>query len=193
MNAAGLSGVPGWLWLVTGVAAGFFVAFLFRDSPDRPVVEGEAGQPELVQKNTHPTPVFDFYTLLPESEVVVGDREKPLVVAEKPQKKDTTAYDKVASVDKKETDVTESKDNSKKMSALYLLQAGSFRSLKDADRLRAQLLLWGLNPRVERVSVGEGEYWHRVQVGPFSNKQALDSARQTLADNKVDTLLLKMK
>ena len=174
----GLSSLPGWLWLVTGLAAGFFVAFLFRLSPNAVDARKVAGHPVQAEKTSDPAPVFDFYTLLPESEVNLPKTE-PVAPGKKQVKKQTGNDQKQANV--------------KENSARYLLQAGSFRSIKDADRLRAQLLLWGLSPRVEKVNVGSGESWHRVQIGPFEDKDSLYSAQKILAEHNVDSLLLKMR
>ena len=52
--------------------------------------------------------------------------------------------------------------------AEYLLQAGAFRTAEDADRRRAAILLLDLDARTLRVT-RQGESWHRVLVGPFSD------------------------
>lgn len=62
----------------------------------------------------------------------------------------------------------------------FLLQAGSFRSESDAERMRAQLLLSGLpNVHTSRVD-GENGIWYRVRTGPFNNRSELNSARNQL-------------
>ncbi|WP_263082055.1 SPOR domain-containing protein [Endozoicomonas sp. Mp262] len=174
-----LSGLPGWLWLITGLAVGFFVAFLFRLSPDAVDIREVAGHPVPAEQSREPEAVFDFYTLLPESEVILPGDNGAVV---DPVKRDIT---------KPQQKVGITQENS--TASRYLLQAGSFRSSKDADRLRAQLLLWGLNPRVEKVNVGNEEYWHRVQLGPFDDKNTLHGAQKILADHNMDSLLLKMR
>jgi cell division protein FtsN len=72
----------------------------------------------------------------------------------------------------------------------YLLQAGSFRQLEDADRRRAELLLLGLEPRIEETS-GDNGRWFRVYVGPFESRSKLARARSLAAAQRIDTLLLK--
>ncbi|WP_257292991.1 SPOR domain-containing protein [Endozoicomonas sp. ONNA1] len=176
------SKLPGWIWLVTGFAAGFFVAFLINLTPapvsvNAPAKSAEAAQPD----KKSPEPVFDFYTVLPEQEVILPEpveRQSPPTLA---------ASEKTGSKSVSEAQTTT------KPGVKYLLQAGSFRSAKDAERLKAQLLLAGQEPRVVKVTVGAGESWHRVQLGPFETSESIDQAKQVLADFKIDGLLLRMK
>jgi hypothetical protein len=72
---------------------------------------------------------------------------------------------------------------------IYLLQAGSFRRAEDADSLRAQLILLNLNAEVSKFN-HNGEVWHRVIVGPFENHSAMSSARTSLLENGIESLLL---
>ena len=52
----------------------------------------------------------------------------------------------------------------------YLLQAASFPRRKEAEVLRAQLMLEGLRTAVNAVRRPNGDTWHRVMVGPFAEK-----------------------
>ena len=141
----------------------------------RTVADRLATAGQEAEQNSKSEPVFDFYTLLPESEVTVSVAGEPVTGApavKNPQQKSTTS----PSIPKQ-----------------YLLQAGSFRSFKDAERLRARLLLEGYMPKVEKVTVGSGETWHRVQLGPFSDRATIENMQQVLASQNVDTLLLQLK
>ena len=71
----------------------------------------------------------------------------------------------------------------------YYLQAGSFKQKADADRVRAQILLLGLDVHLESAKLNDGQTWHRVQVGPFNNKDSLDQAQSTLSGNGFQNLL----
>lgn len=89
------SSMPGWVWLVAGLAIGGFIMFLMKLEPGRNEVRREKPEqqkPGIAQgaKPGAPTqppsaiavkPKYDFYTLLPGSEVVVP----PESVPEKPQ------------------------------------------------------------------------------------------------------------
>jgi len=69
----------------------------------------------------------------------------------------------------------------------YLLQAVSFRKSEDAERLRARLLLSGMEAFTERTSVN-GSIWYRVLVGPFSNKTELNRAQTRLREQNLNPL-----
>ena len=73
---------------------------------------------------------------------------------------------------------------------VYLLQAGSFRQLEDADRRRAELLLLGLQPEIEETS-GDNGRWFRVYLGPFDSRSTMSRARSLTAGQDIDTLVLK--
>lgn len=167
--------------LLTGVALGFFGAFLMGLTPGavdvRTVTDQSAGKDEKILNK----PVFDFYTLLPESEVTVPNVEP--VPERQPKIKVAPASDKPVSK-KPETPVKLKR---------YLLQAGSFRNEEDARRLRVELVLQGLEPNIEEVSVRNGETWFRVQLGPFSDPQALSKTQGILAEKRIDSLLLQLK
>lgn len=62
----------------------------------------------------------------------------------------------------------------------HLLQTGSFRAEADAERMRVELLLSGLpNVHTSRVE-GDNGIWYRVRTGPFNNRTELNRARNQL-------------
>lgn len=161
------SQVPGWVWLFTGIVTGLFIAFLAHladiTPPAKSSEEKVAAKASTKTKaNDKPTTSFEFYTLLPEREVIVPVEENN--ANDKPQQQ-----------------------------IIYILQAGSFKNPADADRLRAKLILLGLDTKVEEVTGKGNDTWHRVQVGPFVSRSKLSKARNLLISNNVETLLLKRK
>ena len=72
----------------------------------------------------------------------------------------------------------------------YVLQAGSFRAIGDADRRRGELALLGLESSIEQMNTDTGS-WHRVYIGPFDSRSAMAKARALTAQSDIDTLLLK--
>ncbi|MFA7554067.1 MAG: SPOR domain-containing protein [Spongiibacteraceae bacterium] len=162
------SHVPGWVWLLTGIVTGIFISFLSYLADITPAATPVTSNTNtaVVEKKTSnkksTATKFDFYTLLPEREVIVPTQ--------------------------REEDSSETAP-----ATLYILQAGSFKNAKDADRLRAQLILLGLNAKVEKVQISSGERWHRVEVGPFTNSSQLSKARSILIDQGIDSLLFKRK
>lgn len=109
-----------------------------------------------------PQPSYDFYTVLPEQNLDVD-----VDPADLPQRSDSTE-------------------------SVFLLQAGSFRQAEDADRRRAELLLLGLDPKVEETQGSNGR-WFRVVLGPFESRSAMARARSLTAQQDIDTLLMQRK
>lgn len=157
---------PGWLWLFAGVLLGILIMSLTKLSEipsDQDTEIADDSSTDSVDDNGK-KPRFDFYTLLRESEVIVPD-----------------------------TPDTNPSTQSANSNDVFLLQVGSFKSNRDADSLRARLLLLNLDAKIEKVSPRKNETWHRVIVGPFIDRSELADARGKLASNGIDSLLLKRK
>lgn len=172
--------MPTWLVLFTGVVTGLFISLLIYlayagplQDPSELISGGNAVQETTTPGSTRPAhnkPRFDFYTLLPELEVVVPQMPEP-----KPRR------------------TTERRNQETPDRATYVLQTGSFRNPQDADQLRVSLILQGLDVKIHTVDLGGGETWHRVQVGPFKNEKTLHKAEDKLAAAGIDNLRLKLK
>ncbi|TLY51088.1 MAG: SPOR domain-containing protein [Gammaproteobacteria bacterium] len=109
---------------------------------------------------------YDFYQMLPNFEVVVPEKDKDV-------KRDPPAAAKI------------------ERPGVYVLQAGSYRNEADADRVRAQLALQGVDARVQRVAV-DADVWHRVRIGPISNLEELNKVRRQLRAAEVDALVIRV-
>ncbi|WP_297186367.1 SPOR domain-containing protein [uncultured Porticoccus sp.] len=165
--------LPGWLWLLAGILVGIVATFLLQGpEPDPAPAEQPTVKP--VEEESGVKPRFDFYTLLRETEVIVPDSSVPQAEEAPPNQSASTPATPTAK-------------------EVFLLQVGSFKSNRDADSLRARLLLLNLSASIERVTPRPGETWHRVLVGPFTNRAELASARDSLSGNGIDSLLLKRK
>ena len=205
--------IPGWLWMVAGLTVGAFIVFLMKLEPggeDVKRVKAEAKAAKIVEANKTPPsptapvkPKYDFYTLLPESEVIVPKEavpEKtppamvaplPAVTPEQAAKIDTVRAQAALSgltpppappvANTKPAPVTQ-----------FFLQAGSFRKQADADKVRAQIILLGQAVNVESGTVKD-ETWYRVLVGPFSNREQLTTAQKQLAGSGFNNLLLQQR
>ena len=109
---------------------------------------------------------YDFYSMLPNFEVVVPEKDKDV-------KRDLPAAAKI------------------ERPGVYVLQAGSYRNEADADRVRAQLHLQGVEAKVQRVAV-DADVWHRVRIGPISNLDELNKVRRQLQAAEVDALVIRV-
>lgn len=153
-----------WRWYGAGVLTGVFLSFLLYLGTLPTPGDGEMaqqGEPQAISEP--PKPRFDFYTLLPEQSIDVE-----VAPAEMAKPRNTVTAN----------------------SEVYLLQAGSFRQRDDADRRRAELLLLGLEPKVEETS-GDNGRWFRVYLGPFESRSRMAKARSLTAAQDIDTLVLK--
>lgn len=175
-------GVAWWRWLLIVVVIALFAAFLMslRDtSPEsgrsvvtkkldttqsKPVDKPNKRQPVKAEPKKE-EPRFDFYTILPEKEVVVPDYEIKTRVRE----------ERVG----------------KAKPAKYMLQAGSFRAYKEADSLRAKLALMGIESRVEKAKIGNVT-WNRVKMGPYSQLSSVTTIKSRLKQNGIDVMVTEI-
>jgi cell division protein FtsN len=73
----------------------------------------------------------------------------------------------------------------------YYLQAGAFQNANDADNMKAQLALLGLEATIQTSDQGEQGVFHRVRVGPFGAMDAVENARSLLTQNNIPVVLVK--
>lgn len=193
--------VPGWLWLIAGLGAGMLITSLVKLSavpppapaavvaqparPAPPPVERTPAEPAAADDSTATR--FDFYTLLPEREVIVPDQREVAATAASTPKPVAAATPVGAAAPAPAAAIPAATGGE-----TYLLQAGSFRGSTEAERRRAQIQALGLTARVEAVTAG-GDTWYRVQAGPFTSPDTLASARDRLSGAGIETLLLRRK
>jgi len=121
---------------------------------------------KFTKKSDDPKPIFDFYTVLPEYETVV-DEKQFIHEVQKPAKK-------------------------QEKESTYILQAASYSSFKDADKLKAKLALNGLSSRIEKISVeGKGQFY-RVRLGPYSSTKTKKDVVKRLGALGINPLHLKV-
>lgn len=72
----------------------------------------------------------------------------------------------------------------------YFLQAGAFRSAKDADAVKARIIMLGLNASVQVAQLENGPI-NRVRVGPFKGIDELNKARETLGAEQIETSVVR--
>jgi cell division protein FtsN len=174
----------GGIWFGAGLLTGLFIAGLvwLKLAPtlcDENVLQIATPKPAPAQEKTEPSkkeakplppkPRFDFYTVLPEMEVVVPEPEEDEVSASTPATASAPAS-----------------------GAAYMLQMGSFRKHADADRFKANLALLGVEAKIQKVNNEQGVF-HRVLSGPYHNRKEINEVRARLQQNKINSLLIKLK
>ena len=192
ITAKNKKSLPGYIWLLSGLAIGLFVAFIvyLDKQPENNKDFGSAVQLELeklkqqtkkksnIAAATAKAPVtdkkepkFNFYTLLPELEVLIPESEtRPPASAS--------------------TSKTESSKPQQKSTKQYILQAGSFQNLNDAKKLKANLAFLGLEAGIQHVTVNN-QAWHRVRTGPYQNKQQLYQKQKLLKQNEINSISME--
>ncbi len=178
-----------WTWFVGGVLVGVFICGLAwlkfaadTTAPAQPEKSAQKKKAVPTQKKRSVTtsakqtskPRFDFYTILPEMEVVVPDPE-PEPVKSRSGKIKTAGG--IATTTR---------------AADYMLQMGSFRKYADADRLKASLALVGLRAEIQKFALDGGDTFHRVRSGPYTRGQ-VNKLRKKLKQNKINSLVIKLK
>ena len=148
---------------MSGLVIGALIMYFFPLINESSPSETAATVNKLVEKADLKELKFDFYTLLKETEILVPDDQ----------------------------DSANATDPGK--DAVYVLQAGSFKNIRDAENLKVELLLMNLLAESECVKSKNGDIWHRVLVGPFTDTSKMASARAKLAENNIDSLKLKRK
>jgi cell division protein FtsN len=110
-------------------------------------------------------PRFDFYSMLPNFEVIIPEQE--------PDVKTDTAVQAVVEP------------------GVYVLQAGSFTQHADADRRRAQLALQGIESSIQQVTIDDKTY-HRVRIDPMEDLEQLNVVRSRLREANIDVLRIRL-
>ena len=175
--------VAGWVWMLSGLMIGLLIAFLVYLSQ-------QPGMSDRYSKSDHdPEPVakkasvkkprsksdtktvdnglrYEFYTVLPESEIVIPEQE--MVEREK------------------------SRPGAQQKKHAYILQAGSFRKKQEAETLKARLALIGIESSVDKVQV-HGDTWLRIRIGPFVSIREINSTRNRLRSNDINAILIRAR
>ena len=107
-------------------------------------------------------PQFDFYTILPDKEVIVPEYEI----------KTRAREERVGKA--KETH--------------YVMQAGSFKTAKEADELRSKLAAMGIESKIEKSKMGDVN-WYRVKLGPYTQTESVNTVQSRLRKNGIDVLV----
>ncbi len=145
----------------SGLLVGLFAAFIFFFTLYRPGLLDSMNEAVFVQStdsiepNDNQDPDFTFYDRLSEAEVVVD----------------------VIGVDL-EPEVEENP-------SIYRVQAASFNDIKDAESLKAEIILLGLDAAIYQAEV-LGQTKYRVQAGPFIGNSQAEAAIELLAQNNVN-------
>ena len=180
-RSSGRKKFRGALWLLTGLILGAAVmygvqTYLYQDSKPfrglanlfkkKPAEKDQENQVRPAEGERTAKPKLDFYTILPGETVLPEPRREDRKTAKpEPAEKGTS----------------------------YILQAAAFTSPEDADRLKAKLVLNGLEPHIEKIIVGDKGAYYRVRLGPYSRLDELDVSNAKLSKLGFKAIRLKVK
>ncbi|MWJ28707.1 SPOR domain-containing protein [Halomonas sediminis] len=212
--------LPGWVWGLAGMAAGFFLAQHQHGtapwqeqatSPPQATVlpKPAASQEREAARETEAAaepamPTFEFYTLLPETEVIAPGATLPSTASRPPipaqaieeiPTSEAVQSDPIAEVIAANTRPDEqapSKPTAAAEAHRYMLQAASFREISDAEQLRQRLRNLSLLAQISEVQAG-GDTWHRVQVGPYEDTRELNRAQDLMSTQGIEPLLIQLQ
>jgi len=164
--------------MLFGLAIGLIVALAVyvngQDGPESSIPQAATTAPIKAatvspgHEEAEPAPSdatrFDFYEMLPQFEVIVPDRQ-------------TRQETRSPSIVVKEP-------------GRYIVQAGSFQTMRDADARRANLALLGIESRIQVAPVADDTF-HRVLIGPIADLDAVNATQRRLLDAEIEFFLMK--
>ena len=158
------SGLPSWVWFVAGVIVTLFAQFLVHLAS----LETDDLNIDSVKKS----------------------QQKAVEIAKKTIKRPKIEfYDTLKNREVKvPDDVVEAREQE---SYNYALQAGAFRKKEDAEQQRVEIILLGLDAKIESRKNKSGTLYHRIIIGPFKSRSKLASARSKLINNNMPSMKIK--
>ena len=182
-NSREKESAPGWVWMLFGLGLGLIIAvgvYLRAPSGTRSGEPAVAADERPASRSTPRVAVapperkkqsennrFQFYDILPQYEVVVGDDAPATTTTANPRPRPAETP------------------------GSYLLQVGSYNAAADADRTQASLALLGLESHVQRATL-EGKIFNRVRIGPISDLDAAERTLRQLRAEGYDPLLMQV-
>lgn len=131
---------------------------------DGPVAKAPANKPHprVTPKGSER---FQFYRMLPKVEVPVPAPEGGTGTGSEPQAVEAPGA--------------------------YVLQAGAYATVGEAERVRTRLAQLGIHADIQPVTVDDREL-HRVRIGPVEDLVELNRLRRRLHDAKIETNLIRI-
>jgi len=209
-KSKGSSGIPAWFWLLGGVLIGLGTAVVLMVKGYLPEIKQHmpatdssspaSSESALIEKRDKEAekakkPRYDFFTVLPEMEVVVPEQETTAGLqqtAQPPIAAPVVTAEPVRATRPQQQAAPVVTTTAKPQAATYYLQVGSFKNGAQAERFKAELALQGMQTSIQTVTINNKDTYHRVRVGPFRDLNALDKTRQTLKKKGIDSTPIKV-
>ena len=201
--------------VIGGLLIGLFVAFLvyikmqaktdphvyLQESIPAPAASTEqdtraAGEQQKDTIPPPPKPRFDFYTLLPEMEVVIPEQEITAALKQPPppvtapvEEAGKPAAAAAAAPAPKAAPVK----TAQPAAGTFYLQVGSFKNGAQAERFKAELAMQGMQTSIQTVTINNKDTYHRVRSGPYRSRSDLDRVRSQLKREGIESIAIKLE
>ena len=147
---------------------------------ETPVPPPVATAPESVPAPTAPPTPAPAAAPAPRAPAATSTRDPAAILADKPAPASAKASAAAAAAANTPDPFT------------YLVQAGAYGTIEDAEQQRAKLAMMGLEAKLtEREQAGRTV--HRVRLGPFEKKADADAAKEKLTSSGIDAALVRVQ
>ena len=189
---------PAWVWLLLGALLGVVLSLAVLYGGKLPTLRNknlpqpnpEATAPketdqsvvdDVAKKPAAPKKTYDFYSVLPEKEVVIPDAELSAKAKAEQQRAQQQAAQANANAANNAT-AAQTPTAAPTGSGHYMLQVSATNDPKAAEEFKARLALLGFSAKVYASSV-DGKT--RVRLGPYSSASETEAAKRALAENNI--------
>jgi cell division protein FtsN len=171
-------------FLAGGLVGAFGVGIAWMLSEQAILTAPELAAP-AEQKPPRLKPEFDFYETLAQEEVTVpAEREpEPVPLPEPGQSTPGMIVPAAPPAPSPKPQATAGANS-------YVLQVGSFRKTADAEKLKAQLALLGIQTSIQSVTIDSGQTYHRVRTGAYAKPDA-NAVRSKLQNSGHKPLMMR--
>jgi cell division protein FtsN len=184
-------GSPMWVGILIGLLVGLCIALgvaLYINKGANPFIQKQKSTEKFAEKSTEP-----------QKETPAAETSKPAVPSGDKHAKNGEVkprfdfYKILPGTEEAVTDKEFKRATPAATKEVYFLQVAAFQRPSDADNLKARLALAGIEAQIQTATLPDGQVWHRVRVGPFSNQDELSKSRAALKENKLEANLIKVR
>ena len=187
---------PAWVWLALGTAFGVILSVVVLYGGKLPTLRGknlpqpnpdatapkesEQAVADEAKKPAPPKSNFDFYSVLPEKEVVIPDAELTAKAKAEQARAQQQAQAAAAGTTPPATPAPSTGGGH------YMLQVVATGDARAADEFKARLAMLGFAAKVY-TSTSDGKTIHRVRLGPYASASETEAAKKSLGENSINS------
>lgn len=131
-------------------------------------------------------PVFEFYHTLPKGNGSINIGRD--VASNSNNVDNINNTNQVISKNNNKLNKIENKSEQNKKT--YVVQLASFRDLKDAEAMRAKLILSGYDVQIQSVKLPSGDVWHRVKTSKINDIKIAQNISKELKKQSIDSMVM---